>query len=652
MSRCLVLLGALALLAAAPLAAGPGSWTPLGPEGGSIVRLAASPAAPGTVWAVSPLGRIFKTTDGATIWKPVPSLQARGVVDIIPDPSNASIVYAWSFREGYLKSTDGGRSWSAAFEGLQKSLYALTIAPSRPSTLYALSQDQLFKSTDGGSHWSAVTELHPWSLAVSPTDPDTLLAVVGDFDAGSLLLRSRDGGAHWVEVVSLPSQLLYTIAFDPYSSTVLYASVLGGDFIRSDDEGETWIAVEPEPRLHFSAHDWEIDPHSPGTLWLSGYDGETRTLGLWRSDDRGAHWILVYSGDLPVQDIAVDLQAGLLVGDARLGALRSRDRGLHWSPAHRGFLALMVDKLAVSEDGTVWSGAAANVYGPASLLWSRDGGATWEELRPAGLFGLRVHGIAPSPLDPETVHVASYGGVYTTEDGGNTWTLQKEGLRSGESLVDIAVAPSRPSTLYVVGGLPSGVCGEGSNCLVQSLVFRSNDGGGRWRRTRLQLPPFDDWESLLIHPKRPGTVWIGGHGLYRSLDAGVTWMRLGSGLQGKVTDLVLDPSAPDTLYAAVLSQGSGNVFRSRDGGVSWQPASLGLPGAEIRNLAVDPARPATIYAATSAGIAVTDNGGKRWRMLGGTKVSPAYSVAVDPSDPRTVYAGTDAGVFVLTRTDL
>ncbi len=131
MSRSFVLVGALALLVAAPLAAGPDAWTALGPEGGSIVRLVASPARPGTVWAVSPLRRIFKTTDGATTWKPVPSLQTRGVVDIIPDPSNASLVYAWSSREGYLKSTDGGKSWSAAFDGFQTPPYSLTIAPSR-----------------------------------------------------------------------------------------------------------------------------------------------------------------------------------------------------------------------------------------------------------------------------------------------------------------------------------------------------------------------------------------------------------------------------------------------------------------------------------------------------------------------------------------
>ena len=657
MSRSFALVGALAVLGAAPLAAGPDRWTALGPEGGSIRSLSESPSAPGTVWAVSWLGQVFKTTDGATIWKPLPSLQARGVVDIIPDPSDASIVYAWSFLEGYLKSTDGGRRWSAAFEGLPTPLYALTISPSRPSTLYALSGDQIFKSTDGGSHWSPLPETRrPWSLAISPRDPDTLLAVVGDFDSGFVLLHSRDGGTHWVEVASQTSPWPDAIAFDPHSSTVLYARTFQNGLIRSDDEGETWVPLDwPEASSQFTVLSWKIDPDSPGTLWLAGQaDGATGPLGLWRSDDRGAHWILVYSGDLPVQDIAVDPQAGLLVGVPRLGALRSRDRGLHWSSAHHGFVALTVDALAVAEDGTVWVGGTGNdVYGfYDSLSRSRDRGATWKDLRPTGrLGGLHIGGMAPSS-DPETIHVASGGGVYTTEDGGDTWRLQKEGLRPGESLVDIGVAPSRPSTLYVVGGLLGPACQPGSNCLVESLVFRSNDGGGRWRRTRLELPPFDDWDCLLVHPKRPGTVWIGGHGLYRSTDAGMTWTRLGSGLPGKVTDLILDPSAPDTLFASVSSLESG-VFQSRDGGGSWKPVSSGLPsGVPVRDLAMDPSRPATLYAATAAGVFFTDKGGRRWSRLGGPRAAPATSVAVDPSDPRTVYAGTEGeGLFVLTRTD-
>ena len=656
MSRSFVLVGALTFLTVAPLAAGVDHWTARGPEGGSIVRLAASPAAPGTVWGISPLDKVFKTTDGAATWTPVPSLQDRGITDIVPDPANASIVYARSFPERVLKSLNGGRSWSTANEGISTQIYTLAIAPSRPSTLYATSLEQLFKSTDGGSHWSAVSALHlPRSLVVSPADPDTLLVITGDFE--SLLLRSVDGGIHWTEVTGLSTQMPDTVTFDPHTSTVLYARTFREGLVRSDDAGETWTALDwPETSRSFFVQAMKIDPHSPGTLWLAGRAyGDPQTLeGLWRSDDRGAQWTLVYS-DLPVRDIAVDPQAGLLVGVPKEGVLQSGDRGLDWSPAHRGLVAQVVNELAVAEDGTVWAGAIGDpspfLSGQYnSLLRSRDGGVTWDDLRPAGLAGLHVSGIAPSPSSPETVHVAVYGGVFKTKDGGETWTLQNEGLRLGEALLGIAVAPSRPSTVYVAG-IGSPICDESVDC-VQSLVFRSNDGGAMWRRTGLQVPQFEAWGSLLVHPKSSGTVWIGGHGLYRSTDSGATWTRLGNGLRGFVLDLVLDPSAPDKLTAAVWSDGSRKVFQSRDGGGHWRPASSGLPPGElVWDLAVDPARPATVYAATEAGVFVTDTGGARWHSLGGPRAAPAYSVAVDPSDPRTVYAGTDAGLFVLTRTD-
>lgn len=663
MSRSFMLLGALTFVLAAPLAAGIGSWTALGPEGGSIVHLSASPAAPGTVWAVSPLDKVFKTTDGAATWKPVPSLQGRGIAEIVPDPSNASVVYARSLRindgppigEGILKSLDGGRTWSPANEGLPALLYTLLISPSRPSTLYAAGQEQIFRSTDGGSHWSAVSEPRlPRSLAVSPSDPDTLLAIVGDFD--SLLVRSRDGGIHWTEIASLSPKLPDTIAFDPHDSNVLYASTLRAGLVRSDDEGETWTNLEwPRTSSYLFIQALEIDPRAPGTLWLTGLTQEgTGTVGkLWRSDDRGAHWTLVYS-DLPIRDLAVDPRAGLLLGVPKVGILRSGDRGLTWNPSHRGLKALVVDALAVAADGTVWAGAVSEPSSDLashynSLLRSRDGGATWEDLRPEGHLGLEVSGIVPLPSSPETVYVSVYGGVFKTEDGGDTWMLQSQGLRWGEALFDIAVAPSRSSTLYTVG-LGSPLCDNSPDC-AQSVIFRSTDSGDTWGRTGLKVPQFEAWGTLLVHPTKPGTVWVGGPGLFRSTDSGASWKRLGKGLQGFVTDLVLDPSAPSILTAAVWSDGTRKVFQSRDGGGSWKPASSGLPpGEPVWDLAMDPSRSATIYAATAAGIFVTDNGGMRWRRLGGTKASPADSVAVDPSDPRTVYAGTDAGLFVLTRT--
>jgi photosystem II stability/assembly factor-like uncharacterized protein len=642
MSRCLVLLGALALLGAAPLTAGPGSWTSLGPEGGSIRSLRASPSAPGTVWAISSFGRVFKTTDGAATWTPVTSLQNRGVFDLLPDPSNASILYIHDF-ESVLKSVDGGATWEPADEGLASHIYDLAIAPSQPATLYAAGSEQIFKSIDGGAHWLAVSELRfPGSLAVSPADPTTVLVLSQD-----RVLRSRDSGAHWEEIPGPGARIPLQVAFDPKQPQTLYALTLLDDLLRSDDAGATWHPAN-EGLSDLFLGSFVIDPSSSETLWIAGSANRSADA-VWRSDDRGEHWTKVYAG-LAAYDVALDPVAGVLLGTARAGVLQSQDGGLHWTAAHRGLTAIAVTELAVAPDGTIWSNGNGEsspfFYAKNGLFRSLDRGATWDDLTPGEIF--QATGIAVSPRDSATIHVSVYGGVYNSRDGGGTWKLSRQGLRLGEILWGIALAPSQPEILYT-GGIGSPVCD--TQICGQFRLFKSADGGTTWRRARKGLPRRQSLGSFLVHPSRPGTAWAGGDGLYRTTDGGESWTPLGRGLPGFIRDLAVVSAVPDTLYAAVSQAQGRRVFKSVNGGVTWRHAADGLPvSAEVWTLALDPTRPATFYAATTAGVFVTDDGGTRWRPLDG--LSSAFTVSVDPSDPRTIYAGTDAGLFVLTRTDL
>ncbi|HEV7515236.1 MAG TPA: hypothetical protein VGR07_02945 [Thermoanaerobaculia bacterium] len=119
----------------------------------------------------------------------------------------------------------------------------------------------------------------------------------------------------------------------------------------------------------------------------------------------------------------------------------------------------------------------------------------------------------------------------------------------------------------------------------------------------------------------------------------------------------LVPGQPDVLYAGTNE----GLWRSVDGARSWSQTSFtnanaaatGLPAnVEVRQLAIDPHAPNTLYAATAAGVFVTDNGGRRWSELNqGLLDHSVLSIAVDANDPRTLYAGTAGlgGLFVMTR---
>src|SRR5262245_11308317 len=78
---------------------------------------------------------------------------------------------------------------------------------------------------------------------------------------------------------------------------------------------------------------------------------------------------------------------------------------------------------------------------------------------------------------------------------------------------------------------------------------------------------------------------------------------------GGVTAIAIDPVHPDTLYAGTWTAGT---WKSIDGGSDWTHASTGLPSSDVRDLALDPRTPTTVWAATGGGIAKSVDGGQSW----------------------------------------
>ena len=122
-----------------------------------------------------------------------------------------------------------------------------------------------------------------------------------------------------------------------------------------------------------------------------------------------------------------------------------------------------------------------------------------------------------------------------------------------------------------------------------------------------------------------------------SLAAG-RWFPLGP-FGGSIDALTVDPMNPRVLYTVLGTEG---IFKSTDGGATWVNIR---PGYSIGAVAVDPARPATLYV-TDSGVRKSNDGGRHWTVLGLPATGQASSVAVDPVRSSRVYAGTgDQGVL-------
>jgi photosystem II stability/assembly factor-like uncharacterized protein len=259
--------------------------------------------------------------------------------------------------------------------------------------------------------------------------------------------------------------------------------------------------------------------------------------------------------------------------------------------------------VAGEEDGLLYAGGD-----PGVLFESRDGGKSWElngalweeptrdSWQPGG-GGLCLHSIVPWPGDPSRLLIAvSAAGVWLTDDGGRSWRQGNRGL----------AARYEPEEVQ-----------ETTLALCVHHIERS--------------------------PKRPERLFMQFHGgVYRSDDAGDSWVEIGEGL---VSDfgfpLAVDPDDPDCAFVIPLQadvdrvtpEGRVRVFETRDGGATWTSRVSGLPQRHayltVLRLAFDQAKSDSrlelYFGATSGEVFGSRDAGANWASVA-AQLPPVYSL--------------------------
>ena len=206
------------------------------------------------------------------------------------------------------------------------------------------------------------------------------------------------------------------------------------------------------------------------------------------------------------------------------------------------------------------------------------------------------------------------GGVWKTSDAGQYWRNISDGYFSTGSVGAISVSESNPNIIYVGMGehAPRGVMtahGDG--------VYKSIDAGKTW--IHLGLEKTQHISRIKIHPKNPDILWVAAQGalygksnergVYKSLDGGKSWKKvLFINDTSGASELSIDKNNPDILYAAIwdhmrtpwkiISGGPGSgLYKSIDGGEKWIELNKGLPEEMGKMaIAVSPADSNWVYA--------------------------------------------------------
>jgi photosystem II stability/assembly factor-like uncharacterized protein len=402
--------------------------------------------------------------------------------------------------------------------------------PQQPNVFYiGVNNGGVWKTTDYGRTWDPIFDDQPTGsigdVVVSPSNPDVIYVGSGeglqrpDLSVGNGMYKSTDAGKTWTHLGLDNVQQIGGLAIDPKNENRVFVAALG-------------------------------HPYGPNT-----------ERGVYRTIDGGKTWEKV------------------LYKDENTGAVQ-----VTFDPKNADivYACMWAARQGPWENGK-WNGAESGLYK------STDGGNTWKKLTkglPTTKEGLSRIGFGIAPSDPQrlyaTVDCGNHGGIYRSNDGGESWMLMSKDERywgRGEDFAEIKVDPLNADIVYSA----------------DVVVWRSDDGAKTWNAFR-GAPGGDDYHRLWINPANPKIILIASdQGAIITVNGGQTFSSWYNQPTAQMYHVSTDNAFPYNVYSGQQESGSvGISSRGNDGQITfheWHPVGA----QEYGYIAADPLDPNIIY---------------------------------------------------------
>jgi len=608
---------------------------------------------------------MYKSTDGGKTWTYIGLGETHIITRILVDPKNPDVVYVAALghlfapnpERGVFKSTDGGKTWQKIlFVNDDTGAISLAMDPSNPSVVYAAMWQMsrrhwtfssggpgsgLYKTTDGGANWTTISHspglptgiFGRVGIAVAPSSPNVVYALVqADYkgQAGGLF-RSDDAGQNWKLVnnsMDITQRAFYymEVYVDPKDPNTIYLPNVG--LYVSHNSGEKLTALHPP---HGDNHELWINPNNP-QIFIEGNDGgATVTLNggqSWSSEDNqptGQFYHANLDDQFPFHIYGAQQDRSSVEGPS---AVAGGVIPPVWTNITGGEMSWVVPT-----PERPWVTYGSGYY---SMEWREDrrmGVSTNVSPWPSYKFGLAGSEIKyrygwihhPVVFAPGNTKELLMGAnvLFESTDEGIHWKVISPDLTrddktrqqrpggpisadvTGEEMFDtissIAVSPHTDNVIWT-----------GSD---DGLVHVTTDAGAHWSQVR--PPELPEWSTITcIEPSHTdaGAAWVSASRfewddfrpyVYKTNDYGKHWTEITTGLpQDQYIESVRqDPNDSNLLFAAT----SATVYLSLDGGQQWQPLTLNLPAVRVDDLQIQPEQHAVVLATFGRGFWVLDN---------------------------------------------
>jgi photosystem II stability/assembly factor-like uncharacterized protein len=402
----------------------------------------------------------------------------------------------------------------------------------------------------------------------------------------------------------------------PQQPNVFYIGVNNGGVWKTDDYGRTWFPIFDDQQTG-SIGDIVVAPSNSKTLYVGTGEGLHRPdlsvgNGIYKSVDAGKSWIHIGLEDVQqIGGLAIDPTNENKIFVAALGhpygpnkergVYRSLDGGKTWEKVlykdeNTGAIQVIIDP---QNPNTIYADLWEARQGPwengswegsqSGLFKSIDGGTTWKQLTnglPTTKQGLGRIGFCLAPSDPQrlyaTVDADSLGGIYRSDDGGETWSKTQADSRlwgRGDDFAEIKTDPKNADVLYTL----------------DVVAWKSQDGGKTWNAFR-GAPGGDDYHRIWINPENPKIILIASdQGANISVNGGETFSSWYNQPTAQFYHVSVDNAFPYNVYGGQQESGSvGIASRGNDGQITfreWHPVGA----EEYGYIAPDPLDPNIIY---------------------------------------------------------
>jgi len=459
------------------------------------------------------------------------------------------------------------------------------------------------------------------------------------------------------------------IEFDPINPNIIYTLPNTGGVFKSTDSGTSWIPVFDEQSI-LTTGDIAIDPITPTTLYVGTGDpnGGSRNFpgaGMYKSTNAGDTWQLiglentvsigrVLVDPVNTQRVFVAAIGSYFAPNPERGVYRSSDGGASWDNVlfvsdSTGAIDLIMDPsnpdfLMAAMWERVRRPQSSHLFGPTGGIYtSTDGGDSWTLLDPvsAGLPDPTTRnvgriGLAISQSDPNIIY-ALYNdgrtliGVYKSTDKGVTWTdadpnnqLSAAFGTFSWNMGQIRVHPTDPDIVYVL----------------DVRMAKTTNGGNSWS---IDVPFHVDFHALAFNPQNSDHILLGGDGgIDVSTNGGNSWSEIPGLPVTQFYEIGLDPSNPERLYGGTQDN---STPRTLTGQLDDWDVLFGGDGFYV---IVDPTNPNVIYAEAQFGfLGKSTNGGASFNspvtngINGSEPTNWSTPVIMDPNNTERLYYGTN-----------